>query len=496
MSASRNAGGILAAAAVVAFGLVLLNMFDLLPTGAAEALARRLLPPLVVLAAVAAVAWFLWRGGSAILGRKPAPAPSDVRLPRHTLPRIEATFEEFNRANQPLASEVVDYLMQQAVWHQTSDVHLVPYADFTLVRLRVDGILHDVARLVPGLRDLVTNRLKVLARVVIYVRDKPQDGRFSVRGSGERKIDVRASFMPTLHGERVVLRVLERSEVEYGLAKLGFTDVQLQQLNPILNRPQGLLILTGPTGSGKTTTIYCALRTIVERTRGAASVYTLEDPIEYDLLNINQTQIEEAQGVTFASGLRTMLRQDPDVIMVGEVRDLETGRIAIQAGMTGHLIITTVHADRAAGAFMRLTEMGVDAHSVASAATAVVAQRLVRLLCPHCKRPEPPTPGDEARLGRALPEGDFQGAVGCPQCNMKGYSGRRAVYEILEIDETIRASIVARASTEKIHQAAVARGMVTLTANGLELARRGETSLDEVARVLPPEGQVHELATR
>ncbi len=257
---------------------------------------------------------------------------------------------------------------------------------------------------------------------MIYVRDKPQDGRFAVQGSGDRKIDVRASFMPTLHGERVVLRVLERSEVEYGLGRLGFSAPQLDQMNAILSRPQGLLILTGPTGSGKTTTIYCALRAIVERTQGAASVYTLEDPIEYDLLNINQTQIEESQGVTFASGLRTMLRQDPDVIMVGEVRDLETGRIAIQAGMTGHIIITTVHADRASGVFMRLTEIGVDEHSVASAVTAVVAQRLLRVLCPHCRRPQLPTPGEEARLGQSLAGAQFYGAVGCPQCNMKGYS--------------------------------------------------------------------------
>jgi general secretion pathway protein E len=294
-----------------------------------------------------------------------------------------------------------------------------------------------------------------------------------------------------------VLRVLERSEVEFGLGRLGFSGAQLEQMNAILSRPQGLLILTGPTGSGKTTTIYCALRAIVERTQGAASVYTLEDPIEYDLLNINQTQIEESQGVDFASGLRTMLRQDPDVIMVGEVRDLETGRIAIQAGMTGHIIITTVHADRASGVFMRLTEIGVDEHSVASAVTAVVAQRLLRVLCPHCRRPQQPTPGEEARLGQSLAGAQFFAAVGCQQCNMKGYTGRRAVYEILEVDEAIRALIVARASSEKIHQAAVARGMTSLTANGLALARQGETTLDEVLRVLPAEGKTNErLATR
>ena len=486
----RNAGSFLAAAVALVFGLFLLYLFDLLPSWPSQLSAGRLLLWLGSALGLAAAVWLVWRGGSAILARKPVTA--SPRSTRHSLPRIEARFEEFNHSDKTSASEIVDYLMQQAVWHQASDVHLVPYADFTLVRLRIDGILQDVARLSPRLRDLVTNRLKVLAQVVIYVRDKPQDGRFAVQGGGDRKIDIRASFMPTLHGERVVLRVLERSEVEYGLGRLGFLPAQLDQMNAILSRPQGLLILTGPTGSGKTTTIYCALRAIVERTKGAASVYTLEDPIEYDLLNINQTQIEESQGVTFASGLRTMLRQDPDVIMVGEVRDLETGRIAIQAGMTGHIIITTVHADRASGVFMRLTEIGVDEHSIASAVTAVVAQRLLRVLCPHCRRPQLPTPGEEARLGQSLAGAQLYGAVGCPQCNMKGYAGRRAVYEILEVDEAIRALIVSRASSEKIHQAAVARGMTSLTASGLALAQQGETTLDEVLRVLPAEGRTNE----
>ncbi len=493
MSRGRNAGSILAGVVVLGFGLLLLQFFDLLPQLPAHWPVGRWLLYLGVPAAAATAIWLAWRSGSAILAAR-APAQASAPVTRHSLPRIEARFEEFNRSDESSASEIVDYLMQQAVWHQASDVHLVPYADFTLVRLRIDGILQDVAKLSPRLRDLVTNRFKVMAQVILYVRDKPQDGRFSVRANGERKIDVRASFMPTLHGERIVLRVLERSEVQYGLGRLGFSPGQLDQMNAILNRPQGLVILTGPTGSGQTTTIYCALRAIVERTQSAASIYTLEDPIEYDLLNINQTQIEESQGVTFASGLRTMLRQDPDVIMVGEVRDLDTGRIAIQAGMTGHMIITTVHADRASGVFIRLTEIGVDEHSIASAVTAVVAQRLLRVLCPHCRRPQAATPGDEARLGQSLAGGHFYGAVGCQQCNMKGYAGRRAVYEILEVDEAIRALIVSRASSEKIHQTAVARGMTSLTASGLALAQRGETTLDEVLRVLPTEGRKHEPA--
>ncbi len=248
-----------------------------------------------------------------------------------------------------------------------------------------------------------------------------------------------------------------------------------------------MVILNGPAGSGKTTTIYAALRAILEHSQHSTSIYTLEDPIEYDLMNINQTQIEEAQGFTFAHGLRTMLRQDPDVIMVGEIRDLDTARIAVQAGMTGHLIISTVHAKQAAGVFVRLAEIGVDPHSVASAVTAVVAQRLVRELCAKCKRPSPATPGQEAKLGRALLGDTFYVPVGCTECNQKGYAGRKGVFEILVVDEAARALVAERASPDRIHHNAVSGGMTTLIDNGLRLARAGDTSLDEVLRILPPE---------
>jgi len=283
------------------------------------------------------------------------------------------------------------------------------------------------------------------------------------------------------------MRVLDRDELGPGLVSLGFTEEQLVLFTDILFGPQGMVILNGPTGSGKTTTIYAALRAILEHSRYTTSIYTLEDPIEYDLLSINQTQIEEAQGFTFAHGLRTMLRQDPDVIMVGEIRDLDTSRIAIQAGMTGHLIITTVHAKSSAGVFIRLQEIGVDPHSVASAVTAVVAQRLVRVLCPTCKRETPATPGQEAKLGVSLAGQTFYAPVGCAACNQKGYVGRKAVYEILSVDEAVRDLIGSRSSPDKIQQAALKRGMSTLLDNGLRLGRAGETSLDEVLRVLPPE---------
>jgi type II secretory ATPase GspE/PulE/Tfp pilus assembly ATPase PilB-like protein len=213
-------------------------------------------------------------------------------------------------------------MLQQAVLHQASDVHLVPYRDFTLVRYRIDGILTDVANLVPTVRDQVTSRLKVLARAVIYVHDQPQDGRIDLL-VGDHDVDLRVAFMPTLHGERVVMRILDRSELAFGLVSLGFTEDQLAVFSDLIFRPQGMVILNGPAGSGKTTTIYAVLKAILEHSQHTTSIYTLEDPIEYDLMSINQTQIEEAQGFTFAHGLRTMLRQDPDKIMVGEIRDLE-----------------------------------------------------------------------------------------------------------------------------------------------------------------------------
>jgi len=404
----------------------------------------------------------------------------------HGLSRTKSTIEAYNTVQNPDVPELVDYILQQATLQQASDVHLVPYRDYVLVRYRIDGILSDVAQLGPHLRDLVTNRLKVMAQAITFVHDRPQDGRIDLRVA-ERDVDLRVAFMPTLHGERIVMRILDRSELGFGLVSLGFTEEQLAVFSDLIFRPQGMVILNGPAGSGKTTTIYAALKAVLDHSDRGTSIYTLEDPIEYDLMNINQTQIEETQGFTFAHGLRTMLRQDPDVIMVGEIRDLDTARIAIQAGMTGHLLITTVHAKQAAGVFVRLSEIGVDPHSVASAVTAVIAQRLVRILCPQCKRRTPATPGQEAKLGQALSGHTFYAPVGCAACNQKGYAGRKGVYEILQVDETVRELIAARTSPDKLHHTAVERGMTTMIHNGLRLALSGETSLDEVLRILPPE---------
>jgi general secretion pathway protein E len=426
-----------------------------------------------------------WLKRRAELRRKGA-LPGRAAYGPHTAARTRAVIEAFNDDEKADVPALVDYILQQGALQQASDVHIVPFRDHVLIRYRVDGILTDVAKLAPHLRAPLTNRLKVLSQVVTFVHDRPQDGRLDLR-VGAREVDLRVAFMPTMHGERVVMRILDRGEVGLGLGTLGFTEEQRALFQDVIRRPQGMVVLNGPTGSGKTTTIYSALRDILEHSASGSSIYTLEDPIEFDLSNINQTQIEEAQGFTFAQGLRTMLRQDPDVIMVGEIRDLDTARIAVQAGMTGHLIITTVHAKEAAGVFVRLIEIGVDPHSLASAVTAVVAQRLVRVLCPSCKRPAPATPGQEARVGRSLAAFRFFAPVGCAACNQKGYAGRKGVFEILIVDEPMRELIARRASPDRVHQAAVERGMTTLVENGLRLAQEGETSLEEVVRILPLE---------
>ena len=406
----------------------------------------------------------------------------------HTPRRMQSVIEAYNTDETPDITMLVDYILQQAALQQASDIHIVPYRDYVLVRFRVDGILTDIAKIDAKLREQLTNRLKVLSRVIIFVHDRPQDGRLDLT-VGDREVDLRVAFMPTMHGERVVMRILDRGEGGYGLETLGFSTEQLRLFKEIVARPQGMVILNGPTGSGKTTTIYSALRDILEHGGQGSSIYTLEDPIEFDLANINQTQIEEAQGFTFAQGLRTMLRQDPDVIMVGEIRDLDTARIAVQAGMTGHLIITTVHAKQASGVFVRLNEIGVDPHSVASAVTAVIGQRLVRVLCPKCKVPAPATPGQEAKLGLPLAGHTYYAPSGCAACNQKGYAGRKGVYEILLVDEPMRELLSGRASPDRIQQAAVSRGMTTLIQNGVRLAQEGDTSLEEVLRILPPEQQ-------
>jgi type II secretory ATPase GspE/PulE/Tfp pilus assembly ATPase PilB-like protein len=394
---------------------------------------------------------------------------------------------------------LVDYAIFQAIAAGASDIHFEPRREGTTVRYRVQGLMTDVANLPATVTAPLANRLKVLSNLVVYRGALPQDGRIveaagdarraALQRSGLAAADFRIAFMPTLHGERIVIRILGRGGDDLDLAELGLGDPDRRLLARMLEKPQGMIVLTGPTGSGKTTTIYACLREIGIVSGGRRSVATLEDPIEIDLEGVSQSQVDEGRGYTFDKGLRAILRQDPDVIMVGEIRDPETARIAIQAGMTGHLIITTVHANSTAAAFSRLLELGVAAYSVNAALTAVLSQRLVRRLCPHCRRERGFTDHDLEDLGLgAQPAGLrlFHGP-GCSACSDTGYLGRTALFEVLEVTEEIRTLVAAGASTDEIARAARQGGHRGLHTAALEAVSLGLTTPGEIARVVTRE---------
>ncbi|MDD5307194.1 MAG: GspE/PulE family protein [Deltaproteobacteria bacterium] len=413
--------------------------------------------------------------------------------PKHVATRIGALCG----APKPDVPLIVDYTIFQAIACGASDIHFDPSRDGLALKFRVDGIMMDIATIPAALAGHISNRLKVLSNLIIYRGFLPQDGRFGQREeaagnaetlvrSGLKGTDFRIAFMPTLHGERIVIRILGRSGKGLDFCALGMTDEQVKAMERFVAMPQGMIVLTGPTGSGKTTTIYAALRAIVGDGRGARSIATLEDPIEYELPGLNQSQVDEAKDFTFDKGLRAVLRQDPDVIMVGEIRDPETAGIAIQAGMTGHLIITTVHANNSAATFSRLLEMGCAPYALNSAVTAVIAQRLVRRICPSCVTERSITRQDLDDLGLSTaPSGlkVFTGP-GCELCDGQGYHQRHAIFEILEVTEPIRTLVATGASADAIYRQARNQGMMSLFEGGLMAVSRGITSPEEVARVI------------
>jgi general secretion pathway protein E len=391
-----------------------------------------------------------------------------------------------------LASEapvirLVNQLIGRAVETQASDVHIESFEDRMRVRYRYDGILHEVEPPAARLYAAVISRIKIMARLDIAERRLPQDGRIRLTVRG-REIDLRVSTMPSLHGESIVLRVLDRSAVELDFGKLGLSvDVQ-QGLEHALNLPNGMVLVTGPTGSGKTTTLYAGLLQLnsVER-----NIVTVEDPIEYQLGGINQIQVKPQIGLDFASLLRSILRQDPNVIMIGEIRDLETAQIAVQAALTGHLVLSTLHTNSAAATVTRLRDMGIEDYLLASTLKAVLAQRLVRRLCPKCKAPElaaAATAGlierlKSADLTQGLPNALYR-AVGCPKCHGTGFRGRLAIGELLVPSAAIDRLIFARADHAEIEHAAIENGMRPMLDSGLLAVAHGETTLDEVLRCI------------
>ncbi len=362
--------------------------------------------------------------------------------------------------------QLVDKLLLHAVEHGASDVHLQPTAESVLVRYRLDGVL-DLGRPLPaGLVRPLVSRIKVMARMDVAERLVPQDGRTTVR-IGEHAIDVRVSTIPTAYGERVVLRLLDAQRQLMDLPGLGMPDDVADAFRRISGRSSGIVLVTGPTGSGKTTTLYATLRSIDAASR---NVMTIEDPIEYELsavgIPISQSQINLKKGVTFATGLRHILRQDPDVIMVGEIRDAETARIAIQASLTGHLVLSTLHTNDAASAVTRLMDLGVEPYLVASSLAAVLAQRLVRTACPVCQ------------------SSGQQGDAACPACQGSGYKGRCGLFELLTVDEALRARIAAGSTAADLRTAASAAGMRTLGESGASLVASGRTTAAEIERVI------------
>ncbi|WP_313311709.1 type II secretion system ATPase GspE [Pulveribacter sp.] len=386
-----------------------------------------------------------------------------------------------------LASEapvirLVNTIIGRVIDLRASDIHLEPFDDGLHVRYRVDGVIHPGEVVPPRLSAAVSSRVKLLAHLDIAERRLPQDGRIKTRVKG-RELDLRVSTVPTVHGESVVMRVLDRASVRLNLDTMGFEQDTLARFNELLARPHGILLVTGPTGSGKTTTLYAALSKIDSE---ANKIITVEDPVEYQLEGINQIQVHPQINLTFANALRSILRQDPDIIMIGEMRDGETAQIAVQSALTGHLVLSTLHTNTAAGAVVRMQDMGVESYLITSSVNGVLAQRLVRTLCSHCKQPY--EPGEQVRSSTGLVRFAQAGqplyrAVGCEQCRQSGYRGRTGIHELFVLDEPMRRAIIDGKDANALHTLASQSGMLSLYEDGLRKVAAGVTTLDEVARV-------------
>ena len=375
---------------------------------------------------------------------------------------------------------LVNLLVENAISSEASDIHIEPFEDTLRIRYRIDGVLYEQEAPPRRLQAAVTSRIKIMAEMNIAERRLPQDGRIRVTLHGQR-VDIRVSTMPTVHGESIVMRLLQRESVFHPLEKLGFPSETLKRFESLIKRPHGILLVTGPTGSGKTTTLYAALDKI---NAPGVKIITVEDPVEYQLKGVNQIPVKAKIGLSFAQGLRHIVRQDPDVILVGEIRDLETAEIAIQASLTGHLVFSTLHTNDAPGAITRLQDMGVEGYLVASVLEGVLAQRLVRRICAACRVPDAPSRGDLDALGIQAPPGTvlFRGK-GCDECRGTGYRGRSGIYELFVIDEDARSLMLRRAATRDIRQHAIQRGMVTLRMDGFKRACEGVTTVEEILRV-------------
>ncbi len=384
-----------------------------------------------------------------------------------------------------LASEapvirMVNLLITRATAEGASDIHFEPFEDRLAVRYRIDGILHEVESPPKRLQPAVISRVKIMARMNIAERRLPQDGRIRMRVQ-DREIDIRVSTVPTIFGESLVLRLLDRGSVFLTLEELGFAPETLSGFTRVIDKPYGMVLSTGPTGSGKTTTLYAALARINSPEK---KIITIEDPVEYQLDGVNQIQVKPKIGLDFASGLRSIVRQDPDIIMVGEIRDRETAEIAVQSALTGHLVFSTVHTNDAAGSVTRLRDMGVENYLISSSIIGILAQRLLRRVCAACRLPDPSQRALLEEMGFRPPDDAvFFKGQGCPTCNQTGYRGRIGIFELLLVDEEIRRLVMTDPGSDRIKALAQSRGMTTLREDGLRKVARGLTTVTEVVRV-------------
>lgn len=398
------------------------------------------------------------------IGQAPSAAPTAVVAPSDEAPVIK----------------LVNLLILRAVSEGASDVHIEPTEKNVRIRYRVDGIMHDVSTAPLYLLSSIVTRIKVMSKMDIAESRLPQDGRFELKVEG-KSIDARVSSFPSIYGEALVMRLLDKSSVLIGLGELGFDDANLKRFEEAVKRPYGIILVTGPTGSGKTTTLYATLSHILSPEK---NIMTIEDPVEYELAGIRQAQVNLKAGLEFANALRSMLRQDPDVILVGEIRDVDTARVAIQAALTGHLVFSTLHTNDAPGSLTRLVDMGIEPFLTASAVAAAIAQRLVRTICSRCKVGYEPAKEVLEKIGFDVKEKvEFYRGKGCKACHNTGYRGRTAIFEILLVDSKIQELILRSASSAEIRQAAIQAGMKTLRDDGLLKVRQGLTTIDEVMRV-------------
>ncbi|MDR2688197.1 MAG: type II secretion system ATPase GspE, partial [Azoarcus sp.] len=399
---------------------------------------------------------------------------------------------EFVEHLKDLASEApvirfVNQVISRVIDLRASDIHLEPFEDGLHVRYRIDGVLQEAERAEAGLAAAVTSRIKLMAHLNIAERRLPQDGRIKNRVKGH-ELDLRVSTLPTVHGESVVMRVLDRASIRLELEDMGFSSETLTRYRELIGRPHGILLVTGPTGSGKTTTLYASLAKL---DAAALKILTVEDPVEYQLNGVNQVQVQSQIGMNFAHVLRSILRQDPDIIMIGEMRDTETAQIAVQSALTGHLVLSTLHTNTAVGAIIRLEDMGIERYLITSSVNGVLSQRLVRRLCPHCREEVDISAETLEKTGLHRFMGTRRtvyAARGCPQCKHTGYHGRTSIHELFVMDAAAHEAILAGADSNALHNIARRRGMLSLYEDGLSKVAAGVSSLEEVLRVTQDQG--------